>query len=123
MEDGIGLSNFRIICVAVVSSSYVSAYQAGVFTSDDSSWRTICIHGQSRFRQFNLLGHSKGSIYWWVNDRMVVAVDTTTAELTPSVLPEVQGLNVNHNMTVTTGRDRVTRILLSKPYGFDDMKP
>ncbi|CAN6343288.1 unnamed protein product [Urochloa humidicola] len=120
MPDGsgssIGLSNFRVLCVASIGGC-----EAGVFTS--GGWRTISIHGQSKFRYFDLMGHSKGKIYWWVQGSMAVVVDRATADLASFMLrirdSGVEGLYDHRRATVTTGRDGEARIAVSRHYSGD----
>ncbi|CAN6356494.1 unnamed protein product [Urochloa humidicola] len=115
--NGIGLSNFRVLCVA----SIIGGCEAGVFTS--SGWRTISIHGQSKFRYFDLMGHSKGKIYFWVQGSMAVVVDRATADLASFMLRirdgGVEGFYDHHRATVTTGRDGEARIAVSRHYSGD----
>ncbi|CAL4906032.1 unnamed protein product [Urochloa decumbens] len=117
----IGLSNFRVICICAGFAANSEHYEAGVFTSDSSSygWRPIRIHGQSCFRCFHLMGHSNGKIYWWVDGGKAVAVDRATADLAAFVLRDgVEGFDDDHyQATVTTGRDGEARIAVGRRYG------
>ncbi|CAL4906033.1 unnamed protein product [Urochloa decumbens] len=125
MADGgcIGLSNFRVICVAFTVGPGGGGYEAFVFTSGSScGWRTIHIHGQSNFRCFSLMGHSEGKIYWWVDGGMAVVVNRATADLASFVLRDgVEGFgDGSYEATVTTGRNGEARIAVRRIYRGND---
>ncbi|CAL4906052.1 unnamed protein product [Urochloa decumbens] len=117
---GIGLSNFKVLCVAYNNGGC----EAGVFTS--GGWRKISIHGQSNFRYFDLMGHSEGKIYRWVQGSMAVVVDSATADLASFVLRirdgGVENIYDHHRATVTTGRDGEARIAICRRHYGGDMK-